>query len=51
MDNVIYAGASEGMRTMDADIYRLYEKKRISKETALLFASNQEILKKKLTNG
>ena len=51
MDNVIYAGASEGMRTMDADIYRLYEEKRISKETALLFASNQEILKKKLIEG
>ena len=48
MDNVIFAGASEGMRTMDGDIFRLYQQKRISKETALLFASNQEILKKKL---
>ena len=31
MDNVIYAGASEGMVTMDADIrLRLYQQKRIS---------------------
>lgn len=48
MDNVMYAGASEGMRTMDGDILRLFQQKRISKETALLFASNQELLKKKL---
>ena len=48
MDNVMYAGANEGMRTMDGDIYRLYQQKRISKETALLFASNQDILKKKI---
>lgn len=51
MDNVIFAGANEGMRTMDGDIHRLYQQKRISKETALLFASNQEILKKKLADS
>ncbi len=48
MDNVIFSGAQDGMRSMDGDIFRLYEAKRISKETALLFAANQEQLKKKI---
>ncbi len=51
MDNVIYAGANEGMRTMDGDIFRLYQEKHISKETALLFASNQDLLKKKISEN
>ena len=48
MDNVIFSGQSEGMRAMDADILRLYTQKRITKETALLFAANPEQLRKKL---
>ncbi len=44
MDNVIYAGASEGMVTMDADILRLYQQKRISRENALLYATNPDLL-------
>ncbi|MBA4347758.1 MAG: type IV pili twitching motility protein PilT [Clostridiales bacterium] len=48
MDNVIFSGQSEGMRTMDGDIMRLYHQKRITRETALLFAANPEQLKKKL---
>lgn len=48
MDNVIFSGQAEGMRTMDGDIYRLYAEKRITKETALLFAANPEQLRKKL---
>ena len=48
MDNVIFSGQSEGMRTMDGDIYRLYTEKRITKQTALLFAANPEQLNKKL---
>ncbi|NLI55151.1 MAG: PilT/PilU family type 4a pilus ATPase [Clostridiales bacterium] len=51
MDNVIFSGAQEGMRTMDADIYRLYSERRIDRQTALLFASNPEQLKKKLAEG
>ena len=51
MDNVIFSGAQEGMRAMDTDIYRLYAAGRITKETALLFASNQDQLKKKLNEG
>ncbi len=48
MDNVIYAGASEGMITMDADILRLYQQKKISKENALLFSTNAELMARKL---
>jgi len=48
MDNVMFSGYAEGMRTMDADIYRLYREKRISKDTALLFASNPDQLRKKI---
>jgi len=48
MDNVIFSGQSDGMRAMDGDIYRLYAEKRITKETALLFAANPEQLRKKL---
>ena len=48
MDNVIYAGASEGMVTMDTDILRLYQQKRISKENALLYSTNPELMARKL---
>jgi twitching motility protein PilT len=48
MDNVIYAGADAGMRTMDGDIFRLYQEGRITKETALTYAVNPEGLRKKL---
>ena len=47
MDNVIFSGLSEGMRAMDGDIYRLFSEKRITKETALLFAANPDQLRKK----
>lgn len=48
MDNVIYAGADIGMRTMDNDILRLYREGRITKETALTYAVNPEVLERKL---
>ena len=48
MDNVIYAGSSEGMISMDNDILRLYREKRITRENALLFALNPDILSKRL---
>ena len=49
MDNVIYSGASEGMRTMDNDILRLYNEKKISAENALLYAVNKDIMAKKVS--
>lgn len=48
IDNAIYAGASQGMITMDNDILRLYKEGRITKENALLYAIHPDIMKKKL---
>ncbi|HNW87197.1 MAG TPA: PilT/PilU family type 4a pilus ATPase [Candidatus Limiplasma sp.] len=48
MDNVIYAGSSEGMISMDNDILRLYRAKRISRENALMYAINPDLLAKRL---
>lgn len=51
MDNVIFSGSADGMRSMDADIYRLFEAGRISAETARLYAANQEMMQKKLSGA
>lgn len=48
LDNVIYAGADAGMQTMDSDILRLYQEKKITAETALTYAVNPEVLERKL---
>lgn len=48
MDNVIYSGAAEGMRTMDGDILRLYSEGKISAENALLYSVNKDIVAKKV---
>lgn len=48
MDNVIYAGSNEGMRTMDSDILRLYNEGLITSENALLYCTNKDIMMKKL---
>lgn len=49
MDNVIYAGGEAGMQTMDSDILRLFRAGRISKDTALTYAVNPELLGRKLS--
>lgn len=48
IENAIFSGGAEGMRTMDNDILSLYKQGIISKENALLYAVNPEILEKKL---
>ncbi len=48
MDNMIYAGAAQGMTTMDTDIMRLYKAGRISRENALLYAINPDLMAKKI---
>lgn len=48
MDNVIYGGAAQGMRTMDADLLRLYNEGRIGREDALLYATNPDLMAKKI---
>lgn len=48
IDNVLFTGGAEGMRTMDGDILRLYKAGIISKDNALLYAVNPDALSKKL---
>lgn len=48
LDNMIYAGAASGMQTMDGDILRLYQAGRISRENALMYCVNPEILTRKM---
>lgn len=49
IDNVLYAGSGQGMRTMDMDILHLYQQGRISRELALAYSTNPEALVKKMT--
>jgi len=49
MANAIYAGAVEGMISMDNDILRLYREKRISRDNALMYAINPDVLAKRLS--
>ena len=50
IDNVIYGGVvgQAGMMSMDAELTNLYRAKKITKDTALLYAVNPEVLKKRL---
>lgn len=48
IDNVIYAGAAQGMLAMDADLMRLWKQKVISRENALLYAANPDTLARRL---
>lgn len=48
IDNAIYAGMGSGMCTMDADILRLFREGLITKENALLYATNCELMCKKI---
>ncbi len=48
LDNAIYAGQAQGMRTMDSDLQRLYKEGVISKEMALLYATNPDAMERKL---
>lgn len=48
LDGVIASSASEHMRSMDQSLFELYKQRRITKETALKYASNADMLKRKL---
>ena len=49
IDNVIYGGAvGQSMISMDNELYRLVKEGRISKDTAILYAANADMLKKRL---
>lgn len=50
MENVIYSGsAGQTMLSMDNELLRLYRSGRISQESALSFAVNQDALRKRLS--
>ena len=49
IDNVIYSGAAgQQMLSMDNELFRLYRAGQITKDDAVLYASNPEMLKKRL---
>ena len=48
IDGVISSSAHEGMRSMDQSLLELYKQGRITRETALKYASNGDMLKRKL---
>ena len=49
LDNEMAAGASEGMRTMDGSLLKLYREGIITKETALISCVHYENMQKKLS--
>lgn len=49
IDGVIYSSAAENMISMDTSLHRLYAAGKITKETALAYASNPEMLSKRLS--
>ena len=51
MDNVIYSGQAEGMRTMDSELLRLYKEGRISGDTAVMYSTNSDLMIKKCQNS
>lgn len=48
IDSAIQAGASDGMRTMDASLLQLYRAGRITKEVACTYCVNYETMEKRL---
>lgn len=48
IDAAIQAGASEGMRTMDQSLLRLYAEKKISQDTLLTYCLNYEAVSRRL---
>ncbi|WP_101697748.1 type IV pilus twitching motility protein PilT [Clostridium minihomine] len=50
IDNTIYANSANGMITMDNDLLRLYKEGTISRESALTYCTNIELMDKKLNH-
>lgn len=48
LDNAIFSGSAQGMISMDADILRLYKEGRITRDTAMLYCVNADLMHKKL---
>ena len=48
IDGVVYTSNREDMISMDSSLLKLYQEGKITKETALVYASNPEMLQKRL---
>ncbi|MDO4308879.1 MAG: PilT/PilU family type 4a pilus ATPase [Eubacteriales bacterium] len=48
IDGIIYSSSQYQMRSMDQSLLELFRQRRITKETALTYATNAEMLKRKL---
>ena len=48
IDGIVYSSSRDDMISMDSSLLKLYQEGRITKDTALSFASNPEMLKKRL---
>lgn len=51
IDGIIYASSSDQMISMDTSIYNLYKDGIISRHTAIVEASNPEMMEKRLSNS
>lgn len=51
IDNAIYSASGEGMISMDAYIYNLYSQRIITRENALMYAVNPELLAKRIAGS
>lgn len=50
LDSVLMSGAGEGMCTMDGSLMKLYKQGKITKETALVYCTNYDVMVKRLGN-
>jgi twitching motility protein PilT len=50
IDSAIASGAASGMISMDAFLLKLVGKGKISKESALYFSSNSDLMTRRLAN-
>lgn len=48
IDNVIYGGSDKNMLSMDAELQRLVRERKITRETALVYAANPDTLAKRI---
>ena len=48
LEGILYSSNSEGLISMDTSLYKLYKDGQITAETALAYATNPEMMKKKL---
>lgn len=51
IDSVIQSGAGEKMISMDTSLLNLFKDGKISKDTALIYSSNPELMEKRLARG